>query len=71
MANYFEIDGYWKDDKSEFCGYIVKDTDDVIEEEDDSIFFYGITESSIKAAIEAGENGDHEFVITDYRKTEM
>ena len=45
MSKYFSIDGYWKDDKSEFSGYIVKEFDDVEEDEDrdNKIFFYGLS----------------------------
>ena len=67
MANYFTITGYWKDDKSEFSG-IVKDTNDVIEEEDDNIFFYGLSEEDIEDAIKNGKKFSEDFVITDYLK---
>ncbi len=72
---YFEIDGYWKDDNTEFEGYIVTNFDDAeVDEEgnevDDNVFFYGLDEEEIKQAIEDGENTGLEFVITDYRKCE-
>jgi hypothetical protein len=66
MAQKFSINGYYKDDKTPFEGYIVKSTHDVIEDEDDSIFYYGLDEVAIKAAIEAGENTCEDFVITSY-----
>jgi hypothetical protein len=65
MANYFLINGYFKDDKSEFSGYIVKDMDDA-GEDDDNVFFYGLSENDIKDAIEHGEDTVHDFVITSY-----
>lgn len=69
MAEYFEIDGHWLDDKDdEFEGYIVKSTDDYTKEEDDSIFYYGLSEDDIKHAIETGEPVNNEFIITSYRR---
>lgn len=68
MNNYFLIDGYYKDDKTEFYGYLVSEFDGV-EDEDDEIFYYGLTESDIVEAIESGGEGDIlEFVITNYTK---
>ena len=64
---YFEIDGYFKDNVNEtFEGYIVKDSDEMLESEDDKIFYYGLSENQIKQAIEDGINTDLEFVITSY-----
>ena len=70
MSKYFSIDGYWKDDKSEFYGYIVKEYDDSEEEEelDDLIFYYGMGEEDLKQAIEAGEDTIEDFVITNYEE---
>lgn len=68
MSKYFEIEGYWLEDKSVFSG-IVKEYDDYIEEEDDDIFFYGMGESDIKEAIREGENTTLDFVITSYKNT--
>lgn len=66
MANYFSIDGYWKDDKSEFEGYIVSSTHDA-GDDDDNIFFYGISELTIVDVL-GRENTGFEFVITSYTK---
>lgn len=65
---YFEINGYWKDDETEIEGYVVTNYDDCEEGvDDDAIFFYGMSEDDIKAAIEVGEDDDNfEFVITSY-----
>ena len=71
---YFFIDGYWKDDKSEFESYIVREFDDSIGDDetdegltDNDIFFYGLSEQGIKSAISEGEEAGGEFVITAYR----
>jgi len=70
---YFFIDGYWKDDKSEFSGYIVREFDDSIGDDetdegltDDDIFFYGLSEQDIKRAISEGDEAGGDFVITSY-----
>lgn len=68
MSKYFSIDGYWLDDKSEFNGLIVKEYDDMNEEEDDDVFFYGMGESDLKNAIEDGEETTLDFVITSYEE---
>lgn len=65
----FSINGYFKDDKSEFNGYLVYEYDSVSEGlEDENIFYYGLSESSIIEAIKEGENTGLEFVITDYER---
>lgn len=62
----FLIDGYYKDDKTEFSGYLVSETDDYT---DDEIFFYGLSEEDIQAAIKLGDDsGIIDFVITSYEK---
>lgn len=71
MGKYFNIEGYWKDDRSKFGGYIVKEFDDVEEneEDDDLIFHYGLSESDIQEAIEDEKNGVEnglDFAITNY-----
>ena len=65
MANYFFINGFFKDDKEKFSGYIVKDTHD-IDDNDDDIFYYGLSEKDIIDAIESGWKGEFDFVITSY-----
>jgi len=66
MSNYFTISGYFVDDHSEFTNYTVKDTHDVLSEQDEDIFYYGISEEEIKQAIIDGENTTSDFVITSY-----
>lgn len=63
---YFEINGFWKDDKVKFNGHIVSNQDEVEEDKDEDIFFYGLSEIDTQEAIEKGWNTDHEFVITSY-----
>ena len=71
---YCKISGYWKDDKSEFEGYIVRAYDDEPSEDDeftdDDIFYYGLTESEIQSAIKDVENTGLDFVITSYEAIE-
>jgi len=67
----FSINGYWKDDKSEFSGFLVADCDCVPEGYvDDEIFYFGLSEDEIKEAIELKEDGALEFVITSYSEEE-
>lgn len=70
MSRYFEIDGYWKDTKEVFSGYIVKETDE-IEEDEDSIFIYGFSEVDLQYAVELGEHTIQDFVVTDYREVTL
>jgi hypothetical protein len=68
MSKYFEINGYWKDDKSEFNGLIVKEYDDVGEDDDD-VFFYGLSEEQIQEVIDSkGEDDSLDFIITSYKE---
>ena len=57
------VDGYWRDDRTEFEGYVISQTHDV-EEDDDSIFFYGLSESQIAESL--GKETGEDFVITRY-----
>ena len=68
MCKYFSIDGYWKDDLTEFNDNIVKEIDVVDEDEDDSIFYYGLGETDIIDAIVNPDGNDLEFVITSYEE---
>ena len=67
MAEIFQINGYWKDSKEEFKGYIVQ-SDDSENLDDEQIFYYGLSEEEIKKAIELGEETELEFVIISYNK---
>ena len=70
MSKYFSISGYWKDDKSEFEDYIVKEFDDVEDNESDDnlIFYYGLSEGDIKGAMNVNDDNMLDFVITSYRE---
>ena len=65
MSRYFSISGYYKDDGSEFEGYIVKEFDDVDEENDDDVFYYGLSERDLR-----GSSFDDglEFVVTSFEE---
>lgn len=67
MSKYFEISGYWKDTKDEFEGLLIKEFEDVLLEEDDGIFYYGLSESDLKEAVELVEDTIHDFVITSFK----
>lgn len=72
MGKYFEISGYWKDDKSEFSRYIVSENDEIIDDvDDDLIFYYGMNEEDIKDAIKLGKKTANDFVITSYSETTL
>ena len=62
------ISGFWKDDKVKFTDYKVTEIDDVYGDDDDSIFYYGLTEMEIKHAILFKWNTEYEFVITSYHR---
>ena len=70
MSKYFSINGYWKDDNSEFNGYIVKEYNDVEEDEqaDDRIFEYGWSETDLKVAVAGGDAILLDFVITSFEE---
>lgn len=62
----YEVDGHFIDDGDEFYGYIVKDSLDVVEEEDEHIFYYFQHLNELVCAVESGEPVD-DFVFTAYR----
>lgn len=64
----FRISGYWKEDRSEFEGYLVSEYDDVIEDLDKKIFYYGLGEKDIIDAMENPDDNRLDFVITSYQK---
>lgn len=66
MSQHFKINGFWKDDKTPFENLVVKEYDDVDEETDDLIFFYGLSEKDIQDAIENPQENALDFVITGY-----
>lgn len=69
MSKFFSIDGYWKDDKAPFEGYVVSESEEELDEEaDEGIFYYGLSENEIKHSIDTGGNDQLEFVITAYEE---
>lgn len=66
---FFSIDGHWKDGLIKFTDYIVSESDEVDDEIDDSIFYYGLSEDKIKEAINNPDESGLEFVITNYNET--
>ena len=64
MSRYFSISGYYKDDGSEFEGYIVKEFDHV-DEEDDDVFYYGLSEKDLR---ESSFDDGLEFVVTSFEE---
>jgi hypothetical protein len=70
MSKYFSINGYWKDDKSEFEGFIVKEYDDVEEDEDldNEIFYYGLSENDLKHSVDTGGNDSLDIVVTSFEE---
>ena len=61
----FSVDGYWKDDRTEFTDYIICEYDDTPEGYyEEEIFFYGLSEQDLKDSCE--EDG-LEFIITNYK----
>jgi hypothetical protein len=65
MSKYFKISGYYKDDKSEFADYIVKEFDDE-DVNDEHIFYYGLSESDLQYSIDTNGDDILEFVVTSY-----
>lgn len=69
--HFFSIDGYFVDDPNNpFEGQIVCDCDDFREEDEDTIFFYGLSEKGIQQAIESKEPVD-DFIITAYTQSSI
>lgn len=62
----FIVDGYWKDDGTEFEDYLIAEYDHTPEGRDDEEFFYyGLSESDLKKS--CMEDG-LEFVITSFKE---
>lgn len=72
MGDFFEIKGYWKDDKTEFEGLIVYEYDNTPDEtapySDDDIFHYGLSESNLIESVKLKEDTIHDFIITSFTK---
>jgi len=70
MSKYFEISGYWKDNKEPFEGYIVKEFDDFNEAEDDFVFEFGWGERDLEEALNK-ETVFNDWVLTSYKEIEL
>lgn len=73
MTNFFEINGYWKDNNNDkLISRIVSDSGSLPDETepytDEDIFFYGLSEKELSEAVKLKEKTIHEFVITSYKK---
>jgi hypothetical protein len=73
MSKYFSINGYYKDDKTEFEGLIVKEYDDTEEDEsrDDQIFYYGLSDNDLKHSVDTGGNDMLDFVVTSFEEIDF
>lgn len=70
MSKYFEISGYWKDDKEPFEGYIVKEFDDYNEAEDFFVFEFGWSEKDLEEALNK-ETVFNDWVLTSYKEIKL
>jgi hypothetical protein len=66
MRKYWNVSGYFKDDKTEFSDYIVTNFNDATYDDED-IFFYGITEDDMRLS---HEDDALDFVITSFKLIE-
>ena len=65
MAKLFSVDGYWKDDGTEFSDLLIYEYDSVPEGmEDEDIFFHGLSEEDLTPF---DTEGVLDFVVTAYR----
>jgi hypothetical protein len=73
MSKYFKIAGYFKDDKSEFNGFIVKEYDDSEEDEnrEDQIFYYGLSDNDLQHSVDTGGNDMLDFVVTSFEEIDF
>jgi len=73
MSKYFSINGYFKDDKSEFNGFIVKEYDDSEEDEnrEDQIFYYGLSDNDLQHSVDTGGNDILDFVVTSFEEIDF
>ncbi len=70
IPHLYSINGYYKDDKSEFSDYLVCEYDSTPEGmDDDDIFYYGLSENDLIEAIkDQGADDNLDFVITSYER---
>ena len=64
ISKYFKISGFWKDTKVKFSNMIVKELEELAEDDDENIFYYDLSEEEICQEIKLGWSGTLDFVIT-------
>jgi hypothetical protein len=64
--NFWKVTGYFKDDKTRIDGAIVKETHDVSDDDED-VFYYGMSFADLQRAVEEGENFNEDFVIESFK----
>lgn len=68
MNKLFLINGFWKNgDREVFKNFLVSSSSDD-GDDNDNVFYYGLSEKQIKQAIKDGFNTDLEFVISSYKE---
>lgn len=70
-SKYFKISGFWKDTKVKFSNMIVKELEELAEDDDENIFYYDLSEEEILQEIKLGWSGTLDFVITSYEETTL
>lgn len=58
----------WADDNS-ICEVIIKANDEIIEEEDDDIFFYGMSRDELEKAMENNTLCENEWYVREIYDT--
>ena len=69
LTKFFFIDGYWKDNKEIFSGYIITEAKIFLKKfpiSENEIFFYGLNEIQLKHLVNIRELTPHDFVIKNY-----
>jgi hypothetical protein len=66
VSKYFSISGFWKDTNENFENRIVKELEELAEDDDENIFYYDLSEEEICQEIKLGWSGTLDFVITSY-----
>jgi hypothetical protein len=66
MRLLFYIDGFWNDDGEKFTNRLVASDNNVLDDDED-IFFNGLSEDDINSEIICGGSGELEFTITNYK----
>ena len=66
-AKMFKIDGIWKDDGTNFYDALVYEFDDCPAWlDEDSIFYFGLSETNLEELLIEGEHSNMDFILTKY-----